>query len=353
MINELLTDIKSEKQNIIFDKPKSYGTSYYTIDIYNADINYPLQKFWFHISKSKIIEKTDNYIVLVLSTNNNNDNNLINYINELEHKIFKTIQNNLIGTIVKIKYSFNRNKNYPPTIKLDIRGDISFFDQNDETIDIKNIENNMLVTAFIELNNIIISEEEIWILWRILQIKKLDTIDFKKSFFKITNKNIEKDNIIIPNDVQKAPPPPPPPLPAINLSSEAKIKPINIVKKDVINKEEQNKVSKFIISESDILNQLNKLKKTKDVNNNKLDIDKEKKEDEKIVKYELKKVQTKEPINTNEWYRKSLESEIHYDINYGEINDNFNLKLFKLKKILNNKLKKIYDEYNLLSRHDL
>ncbi|AYV77650.1 MAG: hypothetical protein Dasosvirus19_3, partial [Dasosvirus sp.] len=50
---------------------------------YNPCVDEPLQKFWYHIPKAKLIKKTQNTIVIVLS---NNDKELLKSIENLDKK---------------------------------------------------------------------------------------------------------------------------------------------------------------------------------------------------------------------------------------------------------------------------
>lgn len=342
MIDELITNINSPRHNIIFNKPKVYAISYYTIDIYNADINHPLHKFWFYIPKAKIIDKTKNYIILALSQNEN-DKNLIKYVDELENKILRMTKEHLFGSIKKIKKSFTLEDNFPPTIKLDIRGDISVFDINDEEIGINDLEINSLISIYLELDNVMASADEIWSFWKILQVKKLDTIDFKKSFFKIAScipYHIPEKNI---STVTTSSIPIPPLIPPIIIRNDTK--PINITPRVVpLENTARNTSGRFEISATDIMDQIHKLKK--------VNIEKESTEPVEtnnnlsfIKISNLKKVETKEPLETSEWYINSMEMEIFENIINSEPNENVFLNILRLKKILFNKINKINKDF--------
>lgn len=341
MINDLITNINSGKQNIILDKPKVYAISYYTIDIYNADINHPLHKFWFFIPKAKIIEKTKNYIILALSTNES-DTKLVNYVEDLENKILESFKGSLFESIKKIKNSFNIEENYPPTIKLDIRGDIPIFNDRDEEIDVTNLKNNILVSIILELDNVMASTDEAWIMWKILQIKKLDNIDLRKSLFRVASDS-KSISYQIPLQ-QSIPIPPPPPLPSLS-SITPQIKPIKI---ENLNKNENslakqnNTTTRFSISETEIIDQINRLKKVKLEK-----LEKENNNKENMYKInELKKVETKIPLSTNQWFIESLEVETFYDIVNSNFDNEYLTKLIKLNNILSKKIKKFKHNYN-------
>lgn len=380
MINDLLTNINSTKYNIIFDRPKTFAISYFKIAVYNGDINHPLQKYWFFIPKAKIIEKTKSNIIIALSKNED-DSKLVNYIEELENKLFQNTKENLSKSIRKIKNSFSINNNYPPVIKLDISDDIAIFNYNEEEINQDDLEVNNLISVYLELENIIASLDETWIVWRILQIKKLHSIDFKKSFFKVLpqssynqqnvnnfvsggkeyfnvpfhtmnkaedlyNNNISTSNSPFNSATTSHSIPPPPPLPPTTTLSSS----INLIKYPIptnqninSNNNQKNTISKFSISETDILHQINRLKKVKQEHFTNI----EPNIDEiplKITK--LKKVETREPINLNDWFSNSIEMELFCHIHNGKNLDNEYIeKLDKLNKLLFSRIIKIKKKY--------
>ena len=344
MIDELLTNIDSNKYNIIFNKPKNYAISYYTIDIFNADINHPLHKFWFFIPRAKVIDKTNKSITLALS-NNEDDTKLVKYIEELENRILKSTKENLFNSIKKIIKSFAMKENYPPTIILDIREDIPIFNYNDEETNINGIENNSLISMFIELDNVMASFDQVWILWKILQIKKLDNIDLKKSFFITPRKqNVIPDTPLYVSVQQSYIQPPQSPrqpfipiAPPLSLLNNISPK----IEKNQDNNIKTQNTGRFVISQTDIQNQLTRLKKVnveKNLQENGNDIN--------IYKKELKKVETKGPLETIIWYNDSLETEILTEIIYGHLDNIFLNNLIRLKKVMKHKINRINDNYN-------
>ncbi|ARF09205.1 hypothetical protein Catovirus_2_154 [Catovirus CTV1] len=345
MINELITNINSDKHNIIIGEPKVYAISYYKIGLYNADINHPLHKFWFFIPKAKIIDRTPTHITVALTTSDY-DKKFLEYLNKLQNKVLACFKNSIFDSIKNIKISFNTGKNLPTTVKLDIRNDIPIFDENEEELDSSHLKVNSLISIILELDNIVASTSEAWIVWKVLQIKKFNCIDLKKSLFKMATSDIRIHSGSSVQQVSQSipPPPPPPPLPPVFQVPKLSIP----VKKDVPNNNVQ-KTSRFEISEVQIIDQINKLKKVK------LDKEEKKEQKEPELPYninELKKVETKLPLSTEEWYNKSLELELFTEIYYGSMCDELIVNIDKLNLLLQNKLEKMNNNFEQLNFQD-
>ncbi len=335
MTSNLITDISTSKYNIYYDKPKNFAYSYYTITAYNADIDEPLHKFWFHIPKAKVIEKSNSHVILALS-NNDVNTKLVKYIAELENILLQHTKNILSNDIQKIKNSFVLSDNFPPIIKLDNQNNFIAFDCNDNEIDNKKIKNGSLVSVIIELNNIMASTDEAWLTWNILQIKEMDNIDIKKSLF--------KGDILTPRQTvtNSGTIPPPPPI-SMPVNIPPKITPLKINKIDPINTPRPPiTTSRFSISSDDILSQLTKLKK----------VTKEEKIITEIVPViepiDLKKVETKEPRKIDEWYANSKETELYSSIMNDNISDEYIQKIYELKDSILLRINKMNEKCALI-----
>src|ERR1700744_5963278 len=254
MINDLLSDIDKPLENLLFDNPESLGLSHYKFSIYNPYINNPLQKFWFFIKKVKIINKDTNNITIAFS-NSNDDNKFIKYILSIESKIIKFV-NNINQNIKSINKSIDVRENFPPTMKLKFGTNTPVFNTMDYD-DKYNLHTGSYIALFVEINDIIVTKLESWIIWKILQIKILEEIDFSKSLFSfgslVNNKNVTENidshtDIIVPSA-------PPCPEPVTNTISSPKK--LVILSKSNKKPSEPMRIS---ISQNDLLSQIKKLK---------------------------------------------------------------------------------------------
>lgn len=346
MIDQLIANTESSEQNILYDKPKSWAIDYYIIDIYNGKIDQPLQKFWFYIPKAKVFDINDNSIRLAL-TNTDQDTKLINYIENLENNIFSHIKKKFLNTVRKINRTFLKSKLFTPVIKLDYTRDTVFFNESDDEIALSSnhLNQNDMVGIYLELNNVLTSGNEMWAMWKILQLKKLEGVNLRKSFFKPTNPPLfslqHKDT-----NISNIPPPPPCMIPPINNIPHIFIPKIEI-KKTSIESPPQNtpKSTSFTISESDIKNQIGRLRK--------INTEKKEEKDDPITDMvykteELKKVETK-LMKPSEWYSTCVETETICNVLENCNNDDAETFLSNINKILqmsNNKMKNINNMYN-------
>ena len=349
MIDKLIADIESSTHTIIYGKPKQWAINYYMIDIYNGGIDHPLQKYWFYVPRAKVLDINKNSIQLVL-TNAEQDAKLVNYIESLENNIFNHIKKNFLATVKKINRSFSKNKLFPPVIKLDYNQDTIFFNESDDeaTLSPSYLNQNDMVGTYLELNNILTSDNEVWIIWKILQLKKMEGVNLRKSFFKSSQPPPQPFAHMQSTFTPNIPPPPPCilPLPISNVPNvfipKIEIKKTSVEPSPLTT----TRSTSFMISESDIKSQIGRLRKVSK--------DKEEKVEEvnndNIFKVEeLKKVETKLPMETNEWYNSSVECETICNLLDNHNNDDpdiFILKIEKIAQMVDKKIKYINETYN-------
>lgn len=334
MVDHLIANINSDEQNIIYEKAEHWALDYYRINVYNGGIEHPLQKFWFYVPKAKICDmNSDTNTLQLVLTSTNQDVQTINYIEKLEKNIFGHIKKKLSATIRIINKSFRKSDIFPPTIKLVYKEDTVFFDEFDDEITIplskesqnslspppNFIKRNDMVGVYLELDYVLASEKEMWCSWKILQLKKLEAVDMRRSFFKLPTKH---QNVLPTQPLFTSTIPPPPifsipPVPILQNVPNVFIPKIEIKKTKVESPPQSTQRSvSFSISEFDIKNQIGKLRK----------VSTEKKQDENIEGNvtpaykieELKKVETKLPMEIGEWYNASVENELICDL----LNDN-------------------------------
>ena len=104
MVDRLIYNHKdnNEINKILYNKSQSANIFSKSINIYNPEADEPLQKFWFHIEKSKLLKKFRDKIQIVIF---NKDENLINCIRSLDDKI-----NNVVEKMFKVNKHHKRKE---------------------------------------------------------------------------------------------------------------------------------------------------------------------------------------------------------------------------------------------------
>jgi hypothetical protein len=252
MISDLLTNIDSDP-NIIYGKIEKIGYGVCKFDIYNIDIENPMQKFWFYIKKAKITDITDKYITIAFS-----NNKLIKYINTINTNILNYINKNINKNIKNIERTINISS--IPTLRINIEENTCIFN-NDGRCSVDKLQNNSDISINFEINHIIVSATNTWIIWNALQIKTIQDIDFSKSFF---------DEPVMPKNI-----PMPPPLNIEhNINHKTHHRQHNIMHNET-KKEDKNVQMRFAVSQSELLNQIKKLNKTKQENKEEIKLENE------------------------------------------------------------------------------
>jgi hypothetical protein len=155
-------------------------------------------------------------------------------------------------------------------------------------VDQLKVESN--ISLYLELTEVIFNASQIWTIWNCLQVKILENIDFSLSFFDLDNKKPLQVPLQVAYSTSIPSPPSspspfssspssPPPAPKLLPKKEEQVTKAPIIK--------NTGPVRFLISQSEILNQLKKLKKT-----NMEDIIKKyekEQEEEKINKIDRKK----------------------------------------------------------------
>jgi hypothetical protein len=247
-LNKLLFNYETEKIDKI-----CYGTDI-TINcfskkfyIYNNHSVNPLQKYWLHIDRCKIIKNNNGTIVVALSWSESTQR-LSEFMAILSDKIKECIKgSNLIaGDDMIIFNKYETCDTYAPTFELLITPETIVFDKNnisDNTI-LKNITDCAL---FVELDYIQILNNCIMPIWRVMQIKEFIVIDTKLSFFDMLN---QPQPAYIPKKYHE---------PTVR-HAEPEIIPHKI-EKSTFSAAEPIKKPSFILNVSDLTNMIKKLKK--------------------------------------------------------------------------------------------
>jgi hypothetical protein len=245
-----ITDFQKElKKEILYNEPVYISPTYSKLSLYNPDINFPLQKFWFHLTQVKIYNnnKKNTDIEIILS-NSEMDKNFIEYIDILDIKICDVIKKMKNNKKLQKKKSYVKKTNLPPilNLKVPISG-TKIFDEDNNNINITDIDisnNDITVAVIIELSDILITDDDYWINYTIKQMKIKNHNENLFDVLENNNNFIKKENNYINYNTNNKP--------QIKLSNN-----------NINNNNNTNKIAPFIVSTNDILNQLNKMKEKK------------------------------------------------------------------------------------------
>lgn len=279
-LNKLLFNYETEKVDKI-----CYGTDIAIncfskkIYIYNNHSVNPLQKYWLHIDRCKIIKNNNSTIVIALSWSDLTKK-LSEFMTTLSDKIKECIKvNNLISGDFIMFNKYEMCDTYAPIFELVITQETIIFDKN-------NISNNEILkniidcAIFVELDYIQILNNCIMPIWRVLQIKELVVIDTKLSFFDMLN---QPQPTYVPKRYTDPP---------IRQSEPEIIHPK--IEKPVVSTAEPIKKPSFILNVSDLTNMIKKLKKPDEPKDNETDVKPDLSELGTQIT-QLKKVIVKEP----------------------------------------------------------
>lgn len=227
-INNYLTSFEDNLNGLIHDDIQSYISDYKKINIYNQNIEIPAQKIWIETPKlrttSKLFlsnkQKQYGLLWLLLYNLDSEIGKFKSFIEKLEDKIFDLVEG-MTDKELTFKSSIRHSESYYPTFSIQLpyvkkNNEIEFlfdiYDSNNKKVSHEKIISGSFIKAFIELNDIWMSETEFGLNWKVLQMKIYPEFNFQKCLF--ANDSIEfiddkkyKNEIIIP------PTPPPSPSP--------------------------------------------------------------------------------------------------------------------------------------------
>ena len=288
-INSYITSLEDPLDKLIYDDPQEYINNYKKINIYNSGISKPFQKIWFVTDKLKMNsriyfsnkQKHSALMSLVIYDETGN-NSLKKFINRLEKKISEIVS--ATKKKKKLKSVIKKDSKFYPILNLQLpysenNGNIKFkfniFNENNQDISYKDIENGSYIKSYIEVSEIWISPTEFGMNLKVLQMKVYPEFDFSnKCLFDdypfIDNKNTVEKSFPLP--------PPPPFLPKL---------------KEKINKEDPKK--KFIPTVNDLLSV--KLRPIQDSHEKIIDVKEITKDDEQDVENKEEIVIEKKEIN--------------------------------------------------------
>jgi hypothetical protein len=256
-IESLLSNInRADNISIHYDKPINVSDNFIKMNVYNPQVHIPLHNFWFYVDCATVVDvsKSKVYLKIALSENKNSD--LIKYIDVLDNKLGEYAQQKFSNNY-KFTQSIEKNDIFPPTIKIKIINESVLFNSNGDIL--KHLSKSDQIMFYFKLDNLWINKKtnKTYLSWSMLQLKKIQTINLKQSFFN-TNQNS--------NPIQR------------QLSNSTNNSIVNKSHSIAQNKQSLQSIpsmvaipTKFAPSMSDILGQLTRLKKPKpkdDENNN-------------------------------------------------------------------------------------
>ena len=162
--------INESDDHISCSDPHQISVTFSKIYIYNLDVNCPLQKFWFFLKETKIIEKKLKSVDVVLS-NSRSDKKFIEYIDNLDEKIYR-ILNKKFNLTVGIKKSYFKKDFFPHRFNFSINC-AQIFDDYNKPLEYNSIKftDDITESILVELSDILISENDYWINYSIKQMK--------------------------------------------------------------------------------------------------------------------------------------------------------------------------------------
>lgn len=254
-----LANYKELIKNISYSDLLPVSITFSKLNVYNSDISFPLQKFWFYLKQTKIIKSNNTSIQIVLS-NSEDDKKFLEYIDNLDKLIYdyvKTIHENVKNLEQKKSYTKKQHLNI---FLLNVNKKNTFIDH--DYIDNNNYIQNEddTVSVLIELSHITINEDSYWINYSCKQMKVIKNninIDELDNDNGTHSTNFPLNQMTTPTSI-----PIPPIIP--NLSKNTIIhNPIQTIPKQEIRRN-------FSISLNDLNNQIKKIadKKINRINEN-------------------------------------------------------------------------------------
>jgi hypothetical protein len=180
MLENLLYNYKKSKEvkNILYESKSSNNLFGKKIIIYNPEACEPLQKFWIHIEKAKLVNKSMSMVQIAIF---NKDTDFVTFMQSLDSKIDTIIEESY--SHVTVEPSIKLDDNFPPVMEIVIDHSSVIFNSDDDMVSIQDIPKESNVSLYIELDTVNISNRTCHKRWRLLQMKKNILIDMKKSFF--------------------------------------------------------------------------------------------------------------------------------------------------------------------------
>lgn len=218
-----ITPLNDNLDNLIYDNFQEYTKNYKKMNIYNANIDKPLQKIWFVTSKLKMngkiyfSDKQQHSALLSLFLYGEEGVTLRKFIKKLEKKIHGIINDDTTKKI-KLRSCIKKTNKFYSSIHLqlpyskkddNIYFNFNIFNDKNEKINYKDVDSGSLIKVYVEVSDVWISKKEFGINLKVLQMKVYPEFDFLNECL-FDDYNFIEDDKSKQNKNLPLPPPPPP-----------------------------------------------------------------------------------------------------------------------------------------------
>lgn len=197
-INDYLTSLDDQFTNLFHDDPQSYILDYKKMNIYNKNIQHPLNKIWLLTPKLKLSgkiyipnkQKQVAIMSLVLYELDDDIKQFIECIKRIENYVSLEMTN-LGHHELTLKSCIRASNNFFPLLTLqmpfDTNANLEFpfgiYNTKNKMIKYNEIENGNFIGLYLELCDVWMNSKEYGINWKILQMKAYPEFDFTKCVF--------------------------------------------------------------------------------------------------------------------------------------------------------------------------
>ena len=198
-----LTDYtKDDLKNIINDNLQSYGKQYQKINIYNKNINVPLQKIWLLMPQVKIFKNVTFYanvkntfpLTVMLGPNTGEIRKFYLFIKKIERHVQAIVKDITKKKSIQIRPATKSAEGFPPLMNLKMPSEkkgencyelkFQIYNGHGQRIAMNSLTQGSYASAFIELKDVWISETEFGFNWTILQLQVIPEFNFSEYMFK-------------------------------------------------------------------------------------------------------------------------------------------------------------------------
>jgi hypothetical protein len=203
-ISKLMTDyINDDLKGIINDEIQTHGYKYKKINIYNKKIQVPLQKIWIRIPKVKVFkpvftsnnkQKKSLQLTTILGPKIGKVKKFYFFVKRLE-KIVKMLIKKINGCNknLQVKSAIRSVDNFDPVMNLRLPCKntdsncheflFHIYNHLNKRVNLDVINSGVYASAYIELSEVWLGENEFGFNWNVLQLKLYPNFDFNACLF--------------------------------------------------------------------------------------------------------------------------------------------------------------------------
>ena len=178
---EYLTDVHTSPNNILCGPTQKISVLYSRINVYNADVEAPLQKYWFLLGRVKIVERGHNNFRIALG-NAESDAKFLQYLDRLDDRLHGVLEE-VLETPLEKQVSYSRKVYSPITLFLGDHNCV-VFDENNERIIVdpawRRREKESTFSILVELSDVTIGDGSYWINYSARQLRRNADLDLTK-----------------------------------------------------------------------------------------------------------------------------------------------------------------------------